>query len=871
VVTVDFDGDGDKDIYAGSYDPVSATYKQYLLKNNMGKYVDVTANSGIDHTGKESSAVFADYDNDGFLDLYVVREEGDILYRNVEKGIFKEVTDKTGIGSRTGAHKALFFDLDHDGDLDLFEVRTGKNLVFRNNGDGTFTEMAEKMGLTGGEFKSVDAAFGDFNDDGDTDIIVINEDGENLLYENQRQGIFKDITKKSGLKNIIRSSSVAVGDYDNDGFLDFFISSLKGDRSRIFRNNGDGSYKTVNEINTVFSSLKQLKVLDSKFFDFDNDGFLDIIVTGETAKKTGRSLFLFHNEGDGSFKEVSSLLPENSSGGKQITLFDYNQDGDLDILISEVNGGLLLLRNDGGNMNHYVNMKLVGLRTGSAKNNFFGIGAKVEMRAGDLYQTKVVTDPNIYFGLGNRSKVDVIRITWTNGVPQNILLPDADQSLTETQTLKGSCPFLYTWNGSEYVFVKDITWRSALGMPLGIMGGNTKYAFADASDDYIKIPGEMLKPEDGKYTLQITSELWETIYMEKIRLVAVDHPDSVDIFVPEQFSPPPFPGMEIHQVAKKIFPVSATDAFGNDLLPMILKKEDHYISNLKPGRYQGVTELHDLILDPGAVSDNEKLMIFLNGWIFPTDSSINYALSQSDDQSVTPPVIQVINKKGKWETIIPNLGFPMGKDKTVIADLTGKFLSSDHRIRIRTSMEIYWDQIFFSKGITKAPVVTTIMDPVSADIHYRGFSREYRKGGRYGPHWFDYSDVDKHPKWRDLTGNYTRYGEVKSLLTESDNKYIISNAGDETTVEFDENSLPELKKGWKRDFLIHSVGWVKDGDINTAFGKTVLPLPFHGMSGYPPSEKDQYPKDSEHQKYQQEYNTRVVTMDNYRNLIKNIN
>ena len=210
-------------------------------------------------------------------------------------------------------------------------------------------------------------------------------------------------------------------------------------------------------------------------------------------------------------------------------------------VITGVNGGVFLLRNDGGNTNHFIRMKLVGLRAGSAKNNHFGIGAKMEMRAGDLYQTMVVTDPNIHFGIGKRSTADVIRITWTNGVPQNIFFPGTDQSLVEAQTLKGSCPFLYTWNGDEYVFVKDIMWRSALGMPLGIMGGNTAYAFPDASDDYLKIPGELLKPDNGEYSIQLTSELWETIYFDKIELVAVDHPDSVDVFVPEQFSPPPFP------------------------------------------------------------------------------------------------------------------------------------------------------------------------------------------------------------------------------------------------------------------------------------------------------------------------------------------
>jgi hypothetical protein len=513
-------------------------------------------------------------------------------------------------------------------------------------------------------------------------------------------------------------------------------------------------------------------------------------------------------------------------------------------------------------------MKLIGLRTGSAKNNHFGIGAKVEIRSGDLYQSMVVTDPNVHFGLGNRAKAETIRITWTNGVPQNIFSPGTDQALIEAQTLKGSCPFLFTWNGDEFVFVKDVMWRSALGMPLGIMGGNTAYAFPDASDDFIKIPGELLKPRNGLYSIQLTSELWETMFFDQVQLVAVDHPDSVNVFVPEQFSPPPFPGNKQFQVKQKYKPVSAIDSKGNDVLSFIAEKDDKYLSDFEQEKYQGVTEMHDLILDPGPVGKSKNLLLFLNGWIFPTDASINVALSQSSNLKVVRPCLQVINGKGEWETVIENIGFPMGKDKTVIADLSGKFLSGDHRIRIRTNMEIYWDYIFFSDNISNAPVISNVMNPVSADLHYRGFSGSYRKGGRYGPHWFDYSNVDKNKKWRDLSGNYTRYGDVLPLLTESDNKYVISNAGDETSIQFDSKVLPEVKNGWKRDFLIHSVGWIKDGDINTALGSTVLPLPFHGMKSYPPSENDIYPKDADHQKYLKEYNTRVVTQDDFKNAIK---
>ena len=864
----DYDGDGDIDIYTGSFDQATSTYEHYLFNNDMGRFTDVSAEAGLNHSGNETSATFADYDNDGYMDLFIVKEGGDILYRNTGKGSFENVTEDAAIGSKTGGNMPLFFDLDHDGDLDLYEMRSTTNLQFRNNGDGTFTDQSEKMDRVNGELISMDAAFGDFDEDEDVDLVVVNKNQSDIFYSNQRMGIFRNETGKNGLLSSRGSSSVSAGDYTNDGYLDLLITSTEGGGHRLFRNNRTGSFERDNSVIEIFALTKQAKINDACFIDFDNDGSLDIFMAGESSESGGRGLFLFHNNGIDSFTDVSSLLPGEVKAARQVAIFDYNDDGDLDIILAGVNGGISLLRNDGGNNNHFIRMKLVGLRAGSAKNNHFGIGAKVEIRSGDLYQTMVVTDPNIHFGIGHRAVADVIRITWTNGVPQNIFFPGTDQALIEAQTLKGSCPFLYTWNGDEYVFVKDILWRSALGMPLGIMGGTTAYAFAAASDDYLKIPGDLMNPEKGKYSIQVTSELWETVYLDQLHLVAVDHPDSVDIFVPEQFSPPPFPGYKLYTVGKKFLPVSARGTDGNDVLEFISRKDDSYLSDFKTDKYQGTTEMHDLVLDPGKNAESGGLLLFLNGWIFPTDASINYALSQSTSLKVNPPLIQVINKQGEWETVIDNLGFPQGKDKTVIVDLTGIFLSSDHRIRIRTNMEIYWDYVFFSDRLSEAPVISTVMEPESADLHFRGFSRSFRKGGRYGPHWFDYSATEKEPKWRDLPGNYTRYGDVLPLLTDSDNKYIISNAGDEATIKFDEKKLPELRKGWKRDFLIRSVGWVKDGDLNTAFGNSVMPLPYRGMSSYPPAKNDKYPDDPELKKYHQEYNTRVITRDSYLNALK---
>jgi hypothetical protein len=507
---------------------------------------------------------------------------------------------------------------------------------------------------------------------------------------------------------------------------------------------------------------------------------------------------------------------------------------------------------------------LVGLRTGSGKNNYFGIGAKVEVKSGDLYQSCFVSKPISHFGLGYRTEADIVRVLWTNGVPQNLFKPGSDQALLEKQILKGSCPFLYAWNGDRYEFVTDVLWRSALGMPLGIMGGETAYAFSDPSEDYFKIPGDMLKEIDGHYSLQLTAELWETAYFDQVKLLVVDHPESSDIFVDERFTPPPYPPLQIHRVGQKRFPKAVQDEWGNDLKEVTREKDNIYVSNLISDRYQGVTKPHDLIIDLGTIADKEKIVLYLNGWLFPTDASINLAISQSSITSVFPPRLQVLNKQGKWQTVIDNISFPMGKNKYIVLDLTDKFLSEDYRLRIRTTMQIYWDYIFFTTEQTNIPIEVQTLQPQSADLHYRGYSRMYRKGGRYGPFWFDYDDVSTEPLWRDLVGDYTRYGDVRELLLEADSKYIITNAGDEISLEFESTSETRLKPGWRRDFIIYTNGWLKDGDLNTASGQTVEPLPFRGMSRYPYGSTESYPDDTEHRQYLKKYNTRKITADRLR-------
>ena len=863
----DYDNDGDMDLYAGHYDSVSQTYKHYLLNNDWGVFKDVSYESGIRHTGPEISARFADYNNDGHSDLFILMDGSNRLYQNSGEGTFKDISGKAQLGKGSHGNGSLFFDYDHDGDLDLFIPGAGPNLLLRNNSDGTFLDLSVPSGLSGGNTSSTDAGIGDFDEDGDIDLVVVNSDSRIALYSNQRGGVFRDVTDQSGLAGEVGFQALTIGDYNNDGSLDLFIASMTGGSSRLCRNLGDGSFEEDRASEELAQSLRNTGVHDARFLDFDNDGYLDLMVVGESNDEGKSGAILYHNDGSGKFWIAPGLLPDHLNPAGSILTFDYNDDGDQDLALTGRDGSIMLLRNDGGNNHHFIKMKLVGLRAGSAKNNYFGIGAKVEVRSGNLYQSMVVTEPNILIGLGPRAKAEVIRIVWTNGIPQNMFFPDTDQDLVEEQILKGSCPFLYAWNGEEYAFVKDVMWRSALGMPLGIMGGERAYATPDASSDYIKIPGEMLVPAGHKLSLQLTSELWETIYMDKLQLLVLDHPDSVEVFVNEQLAPPSKPGYLLYRVGEKQRPVSARDHNGNNILSLITRKDDRYVTGFDPAKYQGTTERSEILLDLGAIDASKPLVLFLRGWIFPTDASINFSMAQSGAIAMIPPYIEAINNQGEWVKIVENLGIPMGKDKMVVADLSGKVSPADPRIRIRTNMQLYWDQVFFIQEQAEVPVQTYTLNPSAANLHYRGFSRAYRKGGRYGPHWFDYSTVSTGQKWRDLVGSYTRYGDVQSLLLEADDKYVIKNAGDETTVEFETKQIPGLHEGWVRDYLIHSVGWVKDGDMNTASGQTVEPLPFHGMSRYPYGPDESYPSDPDHKEYLQNYNTRKVTTDDFKRAI----
>ncbi|HET8656466.1 MAG TPA: FG-GAP-like repeat-containing protein [Longimicrobiaceae bacterium] len=856
LATGDVDGDGLDDLFTSSDAPGGPEPALAMYRFVGGQALDVTTRSGITLPSGARFATFADYDNDGWLDLFVIDGGGlGHLYRNRGNVTFEDVTAKAGVGETHGARTGAFVDVDHDGDLDLLLAGDGPRTVYRNNLDGTFTDATAAFGLAGGG-GARDVRYADFDGEGHIDVFIAREKGGGLLFLNHGAQRFSDATAASGLGAGGGAGAAAVGDFNNDGFLDIFVGSADGGGPELWLNRGDATFTRDRRSDAALRRLRSLHALAADFVDYDNDGWLDLVVAGTPTASGGRGLLLFRNQGDGTFTDRSELLPPVGPASG-VAVADVDRDGDQDVL-AEVPGGARLLRNDGGNARLAVNVELKALRTGSGKNNDFGIGARLELRAGELHETRVVTGRATHFGLGPHLKADVLRVVWPNGVPQTLYFPGTDQDVLEAPGLKASCAFLYTWNGERFDFVTDVMWRSALGMPLGLMGGGTAFAPAGASQEYLRIPGSALKPKDGHYLLQLTEELWETAYVDRVRLLTVDHPDSVEVFVDERFVPPGPLKLRLYQAVRPHPPLSATDGQGTDLLPALREKDDVYVSNLKPTRYQGIVEPHDLVMDLGPDAGRPGSILVLRGWIYPTDASINVALSQQSELKPEAPSLQVRDARGRWKTVVPFLSFPSGKNKTMVIDLAGKFPTADHHVRIRTNMQIYWDQAFVARDASESPTRTETLAPVSADLHYRGFSRTYRKGGRYGPQWFAYDDVSTKSPWLPIHGSFTRYGNVLPLLGDSDDMYIVMGMGDETTVKFDAAGADSLPPGWTRDFLLYTDGWIKDSDLNTAHGTTVGPLPFHAIERYPYAPGESYPKDAAHQRYLHEYNTRLV-------------
>jgi len=483
VCVADFDGDGWTDIYfVNSRDRYGRgiNIRNALYHNNRdGTFTDVTDKAGVPGTGFGLGCVWGDYDNDGFPDLFVTQFGKNVLYHNNGDGTFTDVTDKAGVGGLdTGMFHAgaTFVDYDRDGKLDLYvgtyvamdndsqryckigamltscppsAFKGSRNALYHNNGDGTFTNVTKKAKILEPEGKSLSVGAADFDNDGWPDIFVANDGVRAFLFRNKHDGTFEETASTAGMAysqtgQPMAAMCISLGDYDNDGLLDLYISDFQGSSDHLWRNDGNGFFSEVSDSAGITVPTKTVLSFGGGFFDYDNDGWLDIFVAnGHVYPEVEQSFpgthykqlnTLFHNLKNGKFAEASAAtgiasLPPRV--GRGVAFLDFDNDGSVDVLVANNGDPPTLLHNDGGTGNHFLNFKLVG-----TKSNRDAMGARIRVVAGGISQIREIAGGGSYlsqselranFGLGTATHAELAEVSWPSGAKQSFKNVEADK------------------------------------------------------------------------------------------------------------------------------------------------------------------------------------------------------------------------------------------------------------------------------------------------------------------------------------------------------------------------------------------------------------------------------------------------------------
>ena len=699
------------------------------------------------------------------------------------------------------------FDFDSDGDLDIAGVdaaaRSGLRLLrnaqaadFEEVGVEAFADLPENQ-LEIRALRTVD-----LDRDGDHDLLALRENGPQWI-DNLRQGAFRDRTRAAGLSRAPGARDVAAADLDNDGDFDVVLAGIVGSaRSlQVWRANG-GVFRRADQIEAKGD-------IDSvQLADLDNDGLLDL------ALATSKGLQALLRTADG-WRDAAVT---GGDAARTVQVADADADGDLD-LFGVTDTGVVLARNDGGNANRWLRLRLRGLTTGNDKNNAFGYGVNVEIRSGTRRQVREASGPVTHIGLGRERTPEVLRVVWNNGVPQNRLQPESNQQIVEEQVLKGSCPFLYTWTGDGFEFVTDLLWGGPIGMPVaeGI------YAGADPHE-LVVVRGAV--PREGSYDLRITEELWEAAYFDQTRLWVVDHPADAEATSSLRVFPGPAPAPEDWPdrvlLASDLRPVRAWDGEGNEVTAKVAARDDIYADGYEVADYQGISDPWAFTLDLGTAPE-QPIRLVMDGWIFPSDASINIAASQRTDIDFAFTRLEAL-VDNEWQVLLDPMGFPAGKTKTMIVD-TPPLPEGTTKLRIVTSRWLHWDRIAWTPQIDdRRATVIARLEPDEATLRPRGFSQIVRRAPN-APHEFDYDELQPYAPWIPFAGRYTGFGDVLPLLRSIDGGMVVMAAGDEMVLRFDASQLPPVAEGSRRTLFLESYGWDKDADRNTQDVDRTWPLP----------------------------------------------
>jgi FG-GAP-like repeat/Tetratricopeptide repeat len=773
-----------------------------------------------------------DFDQDFRIDLAMAGAEGvDILKQTGDRSF---VAVPGAVPDLPPARRLWTVDFDMEGDLDLVvALENSRTMVLLNTGDGSFVpgpDLDVRLPR--------DLAWGDVDGDGDPDASFVDESGALQFLENRRNG------RWAAARALATGVSfVEIVDFEGDGVFDLAVIQ-------------DGRPASVSYSESTGFSVDSIPVDADRggvgatafvMAEMDNNGALDWVIGSPDAVQ------VLLSDADGALRagpevpglrlfEVTALTPGDSPG----------------LIGLAADGGALAYFAQGTLDYHWKRIRPRAARTlGDRRINTFAVGGEIELRSGMLYQKQPVSGQLVHFGLGENLLTEVARITWPNGDVQVEFDLLSDEAVLAEQRLKGSCPWLFTNTGSGLQFVTDFLWRS----PLGLRINAQETAGLSTTEDWVLIPGTALAPVDGNYEVRITAELWESHFFDHVSLLVVDHPPGSRPQVDERFAFPP-PPLDVQLLTLPKPFASVTGTAGEDVAPVVEHRDERYLADFELGAYQGIAVEHTVEMRLPADAGPAPVLVG-HGWVRPTDSSINVAIGQG--RTAPPSSLQLeIWDGAAWRVARSDLGFPSGKNKTILLDLEGLWPRGlERRVRLRTNLEIYWDQLAWAEASRDSMTVSRY-PAASALLRYRGFSRVVQESPE-APETPVYGELEgTAPVWRDLVGYHTRFGDVTELLEKVDDRYVIMNAGDELVFRFPVPPGPSA--GWTRDFVLVGDGWVKDGDLNTTYSTTVLPLPTHGAAAYntPPNGLERDPAFLSHPSDWDLYHTRYVSPERFR-------
>ena len=831
-----------------------------LHNTGGGKFSEWDAEAaGLKASGHAAACAVGDFDSDGLNDLAVAMNDRVLLFRNLGHGHFQDVTARSGIVPRNRPTGITFVDYDHDGDLDLFltgaPLPSGgePDVLWRNNGNGTFTEQTEPTGL-GGSGKTEAAILTDFNNDRAVDLAVTGSGSAPVIYVNPREGKYpaQPLYEDAQLPP---TEGITVLDYNKDGWMDIAVTHRGAPGLTLWRNvaGPDGVGRRFERVALPLKGATRGWGLAP--IDIDNDGWIDLAAIVQT--RAGPRVRVFRNRGDGTFEDVSHALGFDRirlTAPRGLVAAEVVGDGAPDLIVIQKNAPPVLLRNMGANKNHFVRLDLGGLA-----DNKTALGVKVEVFADGLWQKwelagasgyRTQAPPQILVGLGQAPGIDLLRILWPTGVLQDeIDLPHQQViAMKEADRRGSSCPVLFVWNGRRYEFVTDVIGAAVVGHWFTPTRRNIPNP-----GEWVKVDGSDVALVNGRISVRFMEPMEEVNYIDQLRMVAVDHPEDVEVNPDERFlDSPPFASGRVVASKGVRLPIGAWDGDGRDVLDQLSRRDHVFASGFHPLPYDGFADLHALTLDLGAIDSHAPLRLLMTGYVNYFSATSLYAAWQAGIKEI-PPYVEAALPDGTWKRVTGDAGFPAGLERTIVMDLTGKLPAGTRRIRLMTNLQIYWDQALIDQS-ANAEARATEVPLATATLHFRGYPKEIDLASP-GDLTYDYNLVSLTGPFQSERGSYTHFGDVTSLLKGVDNRFAIFGSGEGIAAEFDASALPSLPAHWKRDYFFYANGFVKDMDWWDASPFTVAQMPFHGMSAYP-YPKEEHPASAAELDYRLNWNDR---------------